>query len=277
VDSFDSIWAALSNMSTSLIAAAIALAVDVVFQRLFRYTFPNIGYYKRSDGRDITFFIRNLDSVEYTRKLIVTVSGRELAYVTVEAGPWCDAVELDAHDTVKVTFTTVPEDGVFIIRARAAGDVRLGGHKDSELQVRDEWKAELKPFTFRTILKYYAPRYVLGLAVFGFVFIGSIYIRGGTPDVGDWTLAVLGMLVSILAFLLVVPYKGKRTVGGYESGMSVGKCWPSQQKVIELLDERILGPGAAPLDLSGEVERLRQENAQLREQIGTASPPPFAD
>ena len=60
-------------------------------------------------------------------------------------------------------------------------------------------------------------------------------------------LGALAIVVSLLAFFLVVPFKGKRTIGGYESGLSIGLCWPDEATVVRALDEDFhYGGGPTP-------------------------------
>jgi len=238
--------ATILNTLKSVGLAMAVVVVNLLFQVLRRYTLPNIGYYKRRHGCEFTFFVRNLDSVEYRKPLILRVAGHGLKYVSVQAGPWCvrpPVKELTSlEDTVKVIFRAVPEDAVFIIRAQAqAGDVTLRIHPDSPVVSRHSFETQLAAFRPSGIVRYYFSRYVLGLAVFLIVALGSIVLtdpRGlDAIDVGDLTVAAMAIVVSVLAFLLVVPYKGKRTIGGYESGTSIGLCWPDETTVARAQDE----------------------------------------
>jgi hypothetical protein len=148
---------------------------------------------------------------------------------------------------VKIVFTAVPEDAVFIVRARASqGDVRMSLHPDSEIRSRRSFEDEIAPFTVRTILKYYLSRFTAGLAGFVVVFIGSILVRHGAPSVNDYTICAAALIAACLSFFLVVPYKGKRTIGGYESGLSIGLCWPDEDAVIRALDENLYMPDEPP-------------------------------
>lgn len=252
LDNLLEIWSTFTATLTSVAVAGVVVLVEAVLQIVLRYSLPDVGYYRRTHGRDVTFFIRNLDAVEYRRRLVVRVWGHGLVYVTVEAGPYAvEKPEFEALPTshaVKIAFTAVPEDAVFIVRARAAqGDVRMSLHPESELKSRRSFDDEIPPFTLATILKYYLSRFLAGLAGFVVVFIGSIVVRGGTPSIADFMICALALVVAVLAFFLVVPYKGKRTIGGYESGLSIGLCWPDEQTVIRALDENFYVPDGDPV------------------------------
>jgi hypothetical protein len=244
MDSLLDIWSTFATTLTSVAVAGLVVVAEALLQIVLRYSLPDIGYYRRKHGRDITYFIRNLDAVAYDRSLIVRVTGHELVYVTVEAGPYCvqkpERETIPNTEAIKIVFSAVPEDAVFIVRARAAGgDVRLCLHPDSELKSRRRFDAEIPPFLLKTILKYYLSRFTAGLAGFVVVFLGSIFVRGGLPNVSDYTICALAFIVACLSFFLVVPYKGKRTIGGYESGLSIGLCWPDEATVTRALDENL--------------------------------------
>jgi hypothetical protein len=245
------IWQTFTTTLTSVAVAGLVVVAEALLQIILRYSLPDVGYYRRTHGRDVTFFVRNLDATDYRRRLIVRVSGHGLVYVTVEAGPWCVQKpvyeNLSSGDSVKIVFTAVPEDAVFIVRARASqGDVRMALHPESEIKSRRSFDEEIPAFTFKTILKYYLSRFTAGLVGFVVVFIGSIFVRRGTPDVSDFTICALAFIVACLSFFLVVPYKGKRTIGGYESGLSIGLCWPDEDTVIRALDENLCMPDGLP-------------------------------
>lgn len=247
MDSLLDIWSTFTTTLTSVAVAGLVVVAEALLQIVLRYSLPDIGYYRRKHGRDVTYFIRNLDAVAYDRSLIVRITGHDLVYVTVEAGPYC--VQKPAREAVpnteavKIVFSSVPEDAVFIVRARAGGgDVRLSLHPDSELKSRRRFDDEIPPFLLKTILKYYLSRFTAGLAGFVVVFLGSIFVRGGMPNVSDYTICALAFIVGCLSFFLVVPYKGKRTIGGYESGLSIGLCWPNEAAVIRALDENLYMP-----------------------------------
>jgi hypothetical protein len=245
------IWQTFATTLTSVAVAGLVVIAEALLQIILRYSLPDVGYYRRTHGRDVTFFVRNLDAVEHRRRLIVRVSGHGLIYVTVEGGPWCVqkpvAETVAGNDAVKIVFSAVPEDAVFIVRARASqGDVRMSLHPDSEIRSRRSFDEEIAPFTMRTIMKYYLSRFTAGLAGFLVVFIGSIYLRTSAPTVSDYTICAVALIVACLAFFLVVPYKGKRTIGGYESGLSIGLCWPDEDTVVRALDENLCMPDAPP-------------------------------
>lgn len=245
----------IATILSALKSIALALGVTVanaIFQVVRNYTLPNIGYYKRRHGHEYTFFVRNLDSVEYRKPLKLSVSGKDLQYVSVQAGPWCTAplkaTTTESRTTVTVVFDAVPEDAVFIIRSQAPmGDVSLAIDPSSALVSRHSFETELP--AFRGIAHYYMSRYVIGVFVFLTVFLGSIILtdprRYHAIDVGDITVVLLALVVSVLAFALVVPYRGKRTIGGYESGASIGVCWPNEDAVRCVQDNGLLPPRRA--------------------------------
>src|SRR4051812_5742080 len=83
------VWQTFATTLTSVAVAGLVVVAEALLQIVLRYGLPDVGYYRRTYGRDVTFFIRNLDAVEHRRRLIVRVAGHGLVYVTVEAGPWC--------------------------------------------------------------------------------------------------------------------------------------------------------------------------------------------
>lgn len=203
------------------------IAIDIVL----KYTRPNIGYYARNHpGRDRTFFIRNLDSVHYREPFHVIVSGLGLKYVAVHAGPWCvrAPAEIDSftdHVQIRVVFEQVPEDASFALRAVAdGGEPTLSIDPESPLQSRS-FDRELVAFSGMTKIRYYATRYLAGVASLTAVFLGGLWWNGYGITAGDLLLAGVGIVISVVSFVLVVPHRGKSTVVGYLGPVDVGCYW----------------------------------------------------
>lgn len=275
----NSFVATLSETLTPLAFAGIAFLLTAILQILRKYTLPNIGFYHRKHGQHETFLIRNLDSTHHNKPLSVIIDGQQLEYVVVQAGPWCESTLAGRSPPLRIDFSAVPEDAVFIIRARARlGEVHLRLHEESILKSRHSFDSPIESFTIGRRITYYALRYAFGLLMFFIVFIGSIWFRGmrnaaaGIPGIdpvttGDISVCVLGCVVSLLAFFLVVPFKGKRTLGGYDGapiehgqpGRALGVCWPDDASVIAAFDGSL---------------GIRRKDAPLATRTGGRSPGP---
>lgn len=221
----------MKGYPVALLILAALLASTAGFQAILGYTKPNIGYHSRSHrGFDRTFFIRNLDSVHYRQPLYVVVSAVGLRYVSVHAGPWCTRKprELDSvqgKTRVRIVFDEIPEDASFALRAVSDhGELSIEIDPASPLQSRS-FGGELPSFSTLRRLRYYAFRFLLGYAGLVAVFLLSLRWNGYTVYAGDWVLIAMGLLVAVISFGLVVPYRGKSTIVGYLGPIDTLHFW----------------------------------------------------
>ncbi|MCW5806598.1 MAG: hypothetical protein KIT31_29815 [Deltaproteobacteria bacterium] len=229
-------WSFVSTQAGVLVplaVSAITVLSTVTVQVLRGFTAPNIGFYRRSHGLVTLFLIRNLSSVHYRKALTVRVTAKAgtLRSVIVEAGPWTPSkinspegpngiAGSDGIEHIDITFNEVPSDGVFIIRAKVTGGiVRLEESDRSALKLKHGvLERPLRPFTPLRALWYFSGRWFIGFAVFFVLFVVSVWVGPDRMTIGGWALVAIGFVISFLGFVLVVSYRGKPTIAGFNSG-----------------------------------------------------------
>jgi len=226
-------WLSFATTRVGIVLPAVisvgTFVVTVLAQILKGYTAPNIGYYRRNHGLTTMFLLRNLNAVHYRKSLTVRITAKDgvLESVIVQGGPWTPSqLPAETHKTatgeyLDVSFGEVPSDAVFIIRTHVSGGVvRLERSPDSRLKLRrGALDTPIPVFTLGRALGYFLPRWLIGMIIFVALFVGSVAAGPDRMTVGDWTICVLAAVVSVLGFLLVVQYRGKATIAGFDSGM----------------------------------------------------------
>ena len=282
-------WLSFATAKVGLllpVAVSAMTFVVAVFGQIFKgYTAPNIGYYRRNHGLTTMFLLRNLNAVHYRKSLSVRITAKDgvLESVVVQGGPWTPSqLPAETHKTASgeyldVTFSEVPSDAVFIIRTHVSGGVvRLDRSPDSALKLRrGALDAPIPVFTLARAVLYFLPRWSIGIGTFFALFVGSVWLGPDRMTVGDWTICALAIVVSVLGFLLVVQYRGKSTIAGFDSGMlgdqllnesratALSARWHRGESPRDTSDED--RPQVAQLALSA----MRQQTALA----GTASTP----
>lgn len=229
-------WLSFVTAKTGLwLPAAISGAtflLTVLAQVLQGYTAPHIGHYRRNHGLITTFLIRNLNAVHYRKSLTVRVTAKDgvLESVVVQAGPWTPRTlptpqSTPAGEYLDVRFSEVPSDGVFVIRTRVSdGVVRLEAcdpdpaDRGALKLKRDAFERPLPAFTPGRAFLHFLPRWLIGFILFSVIFVGSVWAGPDRMTVGDWSIFLLALVVAVLGFLLVVSYRGKSTIAGFDSG-----------------------------------------------------------
>jgi hypothetical protein len=237
----------------AVLVLAIVLLSATGLQILLQFVRPNIGYYCRNHrSGDRTFFIRNLDPRHYRRRFGVIVAGAGLKYVAVHAGPWCQSMpeELPAEAgklRVRIVFEEVPEDASFAVRAVAVnGEPTIEVDAASPVQSRS-FDTELPRISTVAKIRYYSARYLMGFLSLCAVFLLNLRWGGYGVYSGDFVLVGVGVLISLISFALVVPYRGQAAIVGYAGPVDARHYWG---------DRSVLSPPSRPLPSLPRLEAL---------------------